>query len=269
VAAIVSAAVEASGNLPARFYQTTGALVSAGEAMATPQLTAASNWHALATYACRFTENLPAMLLDIGSTTCDLIPLVDGREAAVGRTDTERLAAGELVYTGVERTPVSAVLNRLPWRGQHVPVSAELFATTLDAYLLLGDLSESSDCTKTADGRGQTRQAAHARLARMICADGTLISEEETSQFAEAICTAQVDLLASEFHHAASSLPTAPQVVLVSGQGEFLARRLLPQLGFAGRVKWLCEDLGKDVSRCAPAHALAVLASESFAGEGP
>jgi len=36
------------------------------------------------------------------------------------------MRTGELVYTGIRRTPICAVLNR--------DVAAELFATMLDAY---------------------------------------------------------------------------------------------------------------------------------------
>ena len=43
----------------------------------------------------------PAILIDIGTTTTDLIPLARGTVAARGRSDTERLQTGELVYAGV------------------------------------------------------------------------------------------------------------------------------------------------------------------------
>ncbi len=80
------------------------------------------------------------MLIDIGSTTSDIVPLVHGLPTARGRTDPERLVSGELVYTGVERSPVAAVASRVPWKGWLCPLAQELFATTRDVYLLLGDL---------------------------------------------------------------------------------------------------------------------------------
>ena len=49
------------------------------------------------------------LLIDIGTTTTDLIPLDRGKVAARGRSDTERLQTGELVYAGVRRTPVCAL----------------------------------------------------------------------------------------------------------------------------------------------------------------
>ena len=60
----------------------------------------------------------PGLLIDIGSTTADLIPMVDGRVAVRGRTDTERLQTGELVYAGVRRTPLCSLAAELPFRGR-------------------------------------------------------------------------------------------------------------------------------------------------------
>ena len=50
-----------------------------------------------------------ALLIDVGSTTADVVPIVAGRVAATGRNDLERLQAGELVYTGVLRTNLAAI----------------------------------------------------------------------------------------------------------------------------------------------------------------
>jgi len=43
------------------------------------------------------------------STTTDLVAVRGGRVVAAGRTDFERLVSGELVYTGVVRTPLMAL----------------------------------------------------------------------------------------------------------------------------------------------------------------
>ena len=99
-----------------------GRFLTVAEANASVLEIAAANWHALATFACRFTENAPALLIDIGSTTTDIIPLVNGKAAPKERTDTGRMRSGELVYTGASRTPICAVLSS--------GVAAELFATS-------------------------------------------------------------------------------------------------------------------------------------------
>src|SRR5207248_1124900 len=100
----------------------------------------------------------------VGSTTTDLIPLRGGRPVPVGRTDTERLQTGELVYVGVRRTPLCAVADALPVHGRSTALAAEIFATTRDVFLTLGDLSEDPDDRETADGRPATRPLARERL---------------------------------------------------------------------------------------------------------
>src|SRR5262245_36561962 len=111
-----------------------------------PLLAAAGNWLALATLAARLFPNQAGLLIDIGTTTTDLIPLGQGRVSAQGRSDTERLQHGELVYAGIRRTPICALATELSYRGLPTGLSAELFASTLDVYLTLGDtLSDPKD----------------------------------------------------------------------------------------------------------------------------
>ena len=95
---------------------------------------ASANWLATATLIA--TRIPAALLVDIGSTTTDLVPVLAGRVCARGRDDAGRLVAGELVYTGVVRTPVMAIAERVPFAGEWVPVMAELFATAADVHRL-------------------------------------------------------------------------------------------------------------------------------------
>jgi probable H4MPT-linked C1 transfer pathway protein len=267
VRAIVQALVEAAEERELAIYLTDGSLVHPEEAIRRPLEAAASNWHVLARFAARYLplEQAEAwtptgLLIDIGSTTCDLIPIRDGRPVTRGKTDPERLAAGELVYTGVVRSPICAVVSEIPWRGGVCPVAQEVFATTLDAYLLLGDLPEGPDNLQTADGRPATRELARERLARMICADREMLDQRDALAAARAIDEAQVQKIAQALRDVQRRLPAALGAVVISGQGEFLARRVLQHVGFSGRIVSLGEQLGPGISQAAPAHALAVLA---------
>jgi len=53
-----------------------------------------------------------------------VVPIQGGRVVARGRTDPERLLAGELVYTGTVRTNVAAIVPRVPLWGGECPVAA-------------------------------------------------------------------------------------------------------------------------------------------------
>jgi uncharacterized hydantoinase/oxoprolinase family protein len=57
-------------------------------------------------------------------------------------------------------------------------------------------------------------------------------------------------------------LQQPPHTVVVSGKGEFVARRVLDKLKLKSGVISLSKELGPELSLCAPAHALAVLARE-------
>ena len=91
---------------------------------------------------------------------------------ARGRDDASRLVAGELVYTGVVRTPLMALARRgRHSSGEWVPLMAEYFATTADVYRLTGQLPEGADQHPAADGGEKTGPASARRLARMIGRD--------------------------------------------------------------------------------------------------
>ena len=139
------------------------------EARARPWDVAAANW--VATALAVADAHPDALLIDVGSTTADIVPIAAGRVAATGHNDLERLLAGELVYTGVLRTNLAAIAPRVPVRGGWCPVSSEYFAISADVHLVLGHLApEAYDCP-TPDGRPATVAFARERIARLVCAD--------------------------------------------------------------------------------------------------
>jgi probable H4MPT-linked C1 transfer pathway protein len=258
VAAVDGAA--AGQGCPAQVYLVDGTLVPPAEACRRWREAAASNWHALARLAGTVVADRPAFLLDVGSTTTDVVPLAGGVVAATGRDDLSRLAAWELVYTGVERTPLAALVRRLPWRGRLHPVAAELFAQTLDVWLLLGGLPEEHATKHTADGGPATRAGARRRLARMLLADADEVTEAEAIVLAEWCAARQARMVAVALARVAATRGWRPEVVVLSGHGGCLARRALALLGWPVGIVSLEETLGREVSRAAPAHALALIA---------
>jgi (4-(4-[2-(gamma-L-glutamylamino)ethyl]phenoxymethyl)furan-2-yl)methanamine synthase len=223
-------------------------------------LPAAANWLALATYVGRLAARGPAILIDIGSTTADIIPLLDGEPIPAGRTDPERMRSGELVYSGVRRTPVCALLGER--------VAAEWFATTHDVYVLLGLLPPETENRSTADGRPMTPDLAHARLARMLGGDAKVTSAAETRALAERAFERQRALVRGGIEQVVSRLPGPPQTVIFSGTGEFLAEYAWDDFATPrGRptpaLYSLADWNGPVCSEAACAHALAVLAAET------
>lgn len=254
VRAIVAATVEAIGQVPICVATTDDRWISPTQAADEPMAVAAANWRVAARLVARNRPQGHGYWIDIGSTTVDLIPLANGRVATRGSTDTDRLLNGELVYTGVRRTPVCAVVDRLPYRGRECPVAAEWFATTADAWLLLGLLAEDASQTDTADGRPFTRSESIARLARCVCADSNIFNAEDARLAAEQIGETQ--------QGAITAAMTEPfDWVIAGGEGEFLARRLSTAWGESVAYSSIKEFVGPEASDCLPAHAAAVLAA--------
>src|SRR5205823_4508754 len=137
--------------------------LTAAAAMAEARNVAAANWLALAHFVARRFPDERVMLIDTGSTTTDIVYLDRGKPEPKALTDAKRLLTGELVYTGLRRTPLCGVLRPLSDRG----LAAEFFATMLDVYVFLDLIPENPQDCETADGRPMTKAWARVRLARM------------------------------------------------------------------------------------------------------
>ena len=255
VRAIVRAVEQFGGGRPIDIWCLDGRFRPPSEVADRPELAAASNWLALATVAARLVPEGHAILIDVGTTTTDLIPLCDGRPAPAGRTDPERLRSGELAYLGWRRTPICALGPEVAWRGGRIALASELFATTLDVYLTLGSVAADPSDLDTADGRPATPEAALDRLARMICSDRDEFTPEDANEFAASIAE---ELRARLRRSAlAACRGEVPSSAVISGSGGWiaaeLARSLLPT---GSRIIALREKWGEGLSESACAWSL-------------
>jgi (4-(4-[2-(gamma-L-glutamylamino)ethyl]phenoxymethyl)furan-2-yl)methanamine synthase len=221
---------------------------------------AATNWLALAQFGGRLAPQGAALLIDMGSTTTDVIPLVDGKPQPVGRTDLERIRSSELVYLGASRTPLCALLGS--------PYAAEWFATTQDVYLLLEMNAEHPEDRGTADGRPATRQEAHARIARMLCADAKDLPAMVTREIATQADRVLRQIVRAAIEKSAARLPGPPQCLIISGSGEFLIEQIVAEtFSSLPRIDSFRAKFGPALSTGACAFALAMLTQEYLSDE--
>lgn len=213
---------------------------------------AAANWTASALLVGKDYED--CIFVDIGSTTTDIIPIKEGAPHA-GGTDFERLKSNELVYSGVMRTNIAAILGTVKINGAACRTSSELFAVTADAYMVLGMISGEEYTCETPDGAGKTMLDAKRRLARVVCADPTEIGEEELVSVAQQVMEKQVKDITDAIAEVAKLHDL--NIIVACGMGEFLAKRAAEELGFD--VVVLSEKYGKEISRVFPAYAVARL----------
>ena len=242
-----------------------GRLVALEDAMEAPLNAAAANWRALAEYAAVLAGDGPGIIADMGSTTTDLVPCLDGRAVPMARTDTERLRHRELVYTGLRRTPVHAVTPVLPYRDHEIPAIPELFATTADVHLIGGNIAEDEGDTSTADGRPLTREASRDRLARSVGADRETFTFGDAECLSRAVLHAQKRTIRDAAIEAARSLPGPPEAVVVSGEGERFLNEILSALWPDSRRIALSSILGPNGSEAACAVALAQIMADGRA----
>lgn len=224
------------------------------------QAIASMNWLASAQYLSQFDEN--ALLMDIGSTTTDIIPLDKRQLFAIGRTDAQRMSNHALIYTGVVRTPLMALGPKIDFHAKTFYVAAEYFATTADVYRLLKQLPEGADLADTADGKGKTLAETARRIARMVGHDMEDYPMSDWVQLANIFKEQQKKLLmqAVKAHMEKDTMP-----IIAVGIGAFLCKEItedlgLPMINIAESVKAKDTHTQSQAVNCFPAYAVARLA---------
>jgi (4-(4-[2-(gamma-L-glutamylamino)ethyl]phenoxymethyl)furan-2-yl)methanamine synthase len=243
--------------LPARLLvlTTAGELVSPCEARERPLDVAAANWVASALAVGAVHPD--ALMLDVGSTTADVIPIAAGRVAAAGRSDLDRLLAGELVYTGALRTNLAAIAPRVPVRGRWCPVASAQFAISADVHLILGHLAPEAYTCPTPDGRAASVECARERVARLVCADAEQLEPGEVEAIAAYLHAEQVRQIEAAARLVSRRLGESATPVVTLGAGAFVARAAAERLGRPVlEMPWSAAE-----REAGPAAALARLAT--------
>ena len=241
------ACVRRSFSIPAYFWGT------GGFGWTDPMELAAANWSASAAFLGR--EEGDCLFVDMGSTTTDIIPICAGR-AVAARTDFLRLATGELIYMGLLRTRLDAILPAARIGGKAVPLAPEFFTIMADARLALGQISPESYSCDTADGAGKDRPAALRRLARCVCADLEEIGEGAASAIAGQACSRQKEVLTAAISRQAEK--HGLERLVAAGTGEVLVAEAAAFLGM--ECVLISERYGAGISDVFPAYAVARLA---------
>jgi (4-(4-[2-(gamma-L-glutamylamino)ethyl]phenoxymethyl)furan-2-yl)methanamine synthase len=247
----LTAAVKRAFTCPVYFWGTKGF------AWTDPLEMAAANWAASAALLVR--EIGDCLFVDMGSTTTDLIPIRG--EALAAKTDFLRLAAGDLVYMGMLRTRLDAMLPQARIGGQRILLAPEFFAIMADARLALGQISEERYACETPDGAGKDREATLRRLARSVCADLEEIGEAGALAIAEQACERQERILVAAMERQAKKHCLTK--VAAAGIGEELIAKAAAFLGL--ECVRLSGRYGARISDVFPAYAVARLAETKLA----
>ena len=224
---------------------------------------ASFNWFASASLLAKRVPE--ALLIDIGSSTTDIVVLHEAQPMPLGLDDGQRMQVSELVYTGVVRTPLMAVASKLPFQGEWVEVAAEHFATMADVYRITGQLDGSYDMATTADGRDKSISASMTRIARMIGRDVQDANAQAWTQLAYAARQLQLTQIQTAVLRALSrNLLNQDAPIIAVGAGNFLAQHLAtslarPCLTLAHALNIESTQATQWASVCLPAYAVAAL----------
>jgi (4-(4-[2-(gamma-L-glutamylamino)ethyl]phenoxymethyl)furan-2-yl)methanamine synthase len=264
VECLATLAARELNGAPLFIYAGPAGYVGPREAHKHAGLVASANWHACASFVAARSHD--ALFIDMGSTTTDVIPIIGGAVAARGYTDAERLATGELVYTGLVRSFLMAGAERAPFNGAWATLIVENFATMADVHRILGTLPAEADMMGTADGREKTHKASLARLARMIGADAADADEAAWTALAQWFAEMQIRRVmdAAMLVNTSHLLPAGAPVV-AAGAGAHVVKEIARRLGrdhvgFDALLEAEPEARA-GASQCAPAAALALLNS--------
>lgn len=221
----------------------------------------------LATAACIARRHPEALLIDMGSTTTDIVPILQGKPAATGLTDAHRLVTQELIYTGLTRTAVMAVATRGEFKGQRQGLCREYFATMADVHRILGALPAGVDQMSTADGRGKSVPESVARLARMFGRDAADGTAADWRTAAAPIADTQLQSIEEGCRVVLARMSVASEVPFVlAGIGAEVVAGLAKRLGHPalrfGDLTNASPAVATAATHCAPAVAVALLAAE-------
>jgi probable H4MPT-linked C1 transfer pathway protein len=238
-----------------------GEFAPLADARSRPLDFAAANWLATALWIAR--QNRDCLVVDVGSTTTDILPILNSRVCAKGRTDLERLISGELVYTGILRTNLAAIVQSVPVSGRFSRVSSEYFAISGDMNLILGRLNPDDYTCPTPDGRPPTLESARQRLARLVCADMEMVSPDEIDEIARYVFEQQVRQISEAVLQVFSRLPALRDLPMCAlGAGRFLAVEVARRLGIENIDLSISEN--QQFSEVAPCYAAGYLLAEQL-----
>ncbi|WP_457615131.1 hydantoinase/oxoprolinase family protein [Methanopyrus sp.] len=241
-------------HAPVYVVTSDGSIVPPEDALKRWREVASANWRATAEVLAHVRPG-SYLLVDLGSTTLDLIPIIRGEVAAEGRTDLERLKSRELAYLGALRTPIPFLLREVKIDGEPVPVSYEYFSIVADALLLLGKIDPEDYTPETPDGRGRSPEECGRRLARTVCSDPEELGWEGVMDLAKAAVRALLGQLLKyiELKLQEHGLNT----VVATGAGDFLIEMACKRIGV--EMEPFNEIFGEG-SEVAPAVGAAFLA---------
>lgn len=250
---IVKCAVDAMAPVTVRAMDVDGQMIEPNEAVKKHERVASANWPATARWVSKHLAR--CLIVDIGSTTTDILPVKNGSPSVRGKTDLQRLMTGELLYTGCLRTPVGAIVATLKINGAPVAACPEYFAVMGDAHLYLGQIRAKDYTIPTPDNGPKTKRGAALRLARVVLSSPKELGGGEIESIAKQIVEAQTSAIFRAIERVMKDHNLRDAPVVLIGPGRIYLNGLSARL----KNRFVTTVGGQPVERMDPAVCCAAL----------
>ncbi|MFX1389715.1 MAG: hydantoinase/oxoprolinase family protein [Promethearchaeota archaeon] len=225
-----------------RFITTQNKFIDYESSKLNYSLISAANWVSTALFLGEFINQ--CILIDAGSTTIDLIPIIDSVPVSKGKDDISRLINHELIYTGGLRATIPSITHYVPYKNQNVRISFEKFALVSDVHRILKNITSEEYLNDTADNRSKSLEDCYARLSRIICMDLEMISKNELDLIAKYIYQKQLMIITKEIRVFMDNLILRfpefrknPTFIITGLSAEFLIKKPLKDLGYTNILR--------------------------------
>ena len=175
------------------------------------------NWHATANFISDFYPN--CILVDVGSSTTDIIPIKKKHIIAKGTNDYKRLLFKELIYLGVIRTPITAIEKKKN-------LIYENFANLGDIYRVLNKLPERFDLAPSLDNKSKSKNDSARRIARIFGKDYKRNDFNKWKKVALQVEKKQKKILKENIDKIKRKNFSNPIPIIGAGVGEFIIRNI-------------------------------------------
>jgi len=138
------------------------------------------------------------MIIDCGTTSTDIIPIIDGKiKTLSSRKDPiyYRFATGEFLWSGLLYTPISSICNKILFDGKMLPIKPNSSVTTSDIYLVLDMISKKdfsipikeNDFVYTHGDHEPSYENSIYKLSNLIGLDLEILTEKDVLSIAQYI----------------------------------------------------------------------------------
>ena len=224
-----------------------------------------ANWIASVIKLMELEEDF--LFIDMGSTTTDIIPVIDGRICS-RKTDFERLLDGTLIYIGALRTDVSTMAEKVKIlsRDRYSPIAKERYAQMADVYNILGSIKEKDYICETPDGKGRSIEDSKRRLARIVCCDLEDLEDCDVVHIADEIKMVEINMLSDGINKILNKKEWDGRIenIFIAGSGEFVVREALKRVKDLYNITSLAEIFGDEISSVFPAFSVGSLLERSL-----